>query len=303
MKIVLISVFPPYRGGISTHSSILYKHLIKNNDVRVINYSKQYPDILFPGKDQFDNSKSNLDRYKRLYETNNASLSDYENAKSSYSNAESNFKSAKRALQLQKSQIEYTEIIAPMDGIISEVSAEVNEFAQAGAPIMVMSSLISDLEVELGMPENFINKIKNGQHVKVSFLKPEEVVFDGVVTEVGYTTSSFSTFPVVVKILEPSKEVRPGMSCEVVFQFQTSSSKEEQTVPVKSVGEDQEGNFVYLLKEEGTYYVVEKRYVKLGSLTSFGFTITGDSIPNKTKVAVAGLRSLYEGKKVSLLKD
>ncbi len=61
MKIILISVFPPYRGGISTHSSILYQHLIDNNDVEVINYSKQYPSILFPGKDQFDNSKSTND--------------------------------------------------------------------------------------------------------------------------------------------------------------------------------------------------------------------------------------------------
>jgi len=59
MKIALISVFPPYRGGISTHSSILYQHLRSNNhDVQVINYSKQYPSFLFPGKDQFDHSKS-----------------------------------------------------------------------------------------------------------------------------------------------------------------------------------------------------------------------------------------------------
>ena len=58
MKIILISVFPPYRGGISAHSSILYQHLINDNDVKVVNYSKQYPSILFPGKDQFDDNKS-----------------------------------------------------------------------------------------------------------------------------------------------------------------------------------------------------------------------------------------------------
>ena len=56
MKIVLISVFPPYRGGISTHSSILYKNLInQNHDVIAINYSRQYPSFLFPGKNQFNN--------------------------------------------------------------------------------------------------------------------------------------------------------------------------------------------------------------------------------------------------------
>ena len=58
MKIILISVFPPYRGGISTHSSILYQHLINEHEVQVINYSKQYPAFLFPGKDQFSPENS-----------------------------------------------------------------------------------------------------------------------------------------------------------------------------------------------------------------------------------------------------
>ena len=31
MKIILISVFPPYRGGISAHSFALYKNLVNNN--------------------------------------------------------------------------------------------------------------------------------------------------------------------------------------------------------------------------------------------------------------------------------
>ncbi len=57
MKIILISVFPPYRGGISTHSSILYKNLInQNHEVVAINYIRQYPAFLFPGKNQFDSN-------------------------------------------------------------------------------------------------------------------------------------------------------------------------------------------------------------------------------------------------------
>ena len=71
MKIVLISVFPPYRGGISTHSSILYKNLInQNHNVLAINYLRQYPSFLFPGKNQFDISDTNLDNdNQRLIDT------------------------------------------------------------------------------------------------------------------------------------------------------------------------------------------------------------------------------------------
>ena len=57
MQIALISVAPPYRGGISKHTSILIEHLSKKHSVNLINYSRQYPDFLFPGKSQYLDGK------------------------------------------------------------------------------------------------------------------------------------------------------------------------------------------------------------------------------------------------------
>ncbi len=56
MKIALVSVAPPYRGGISTHSAILSQHLSESHSVQVFNFNRQYPDFLFPGKTQFFNN-------------------------------------------------------------------------------------------------------------------------------------------------------------------------------------------------------------------------------------------------------
>ena len=53
MQIALISVAPPFRGGISKHTSILLEKLSKVHSVDLINYSRQYPDFLFPGKSQY----------------------------------------------------------------------------------------------------------------------------------------------------------------------------------------------------------------------------------------------------------
>ena len=53
MHIALISVAPPYRGGISKHSSILTIKLRYTCHVDLINYSRQYPNFLFPGKTQY----------------------------------------------------------------------------------------------------------------------------------------------------------------------------------------------------------------------------------------------------------
>ena len=61
MNIVLISPAPPYRGGIATHSACLYNELSKKHSVLLINYSRLYPSFLFPGKSQFNLSKSKID--------------------------------------------------------------------------------------------------------------------------------------------------------------------------------------------------------------------------------------------------
>ena len=53
MKIALVSVAPPYRGGISTHTAVLYNYLSQNHTVELFNFNRQYPDFLFPGKTQY----------------------------------------------------------------------------------------------------------------------------------------------------------------------------------------------------------------------------------------------------------
>lgn len=52
MKIVIISAAFPLRGGIAHSAGLLYKELSKENDVKVITFSRQYPKIFFPGTSQ-----------------------------------------------------------------------------------------------------------------------------------------------------------------------------------------------------------------------------------------------------------
>lgn len=53
MKIAILSCFYPYRGGISQFNAALWGELGKNNEVRAFNFTRQYPEFLFPGKTQF----------------------------------------------------------------------------------------------------------------------------------------------------------------------------------------------------------------------------------------------------------
>lgn len=56
MKITIVSPAYPLRGGIAHFTGQLYKELIKEHDVNVITFLRQYPSFLFPGKSQFEGS-------------------------------------------------------------------------------------------------------------------------------------------------------------------------------------------------------------------------------------------------------
>ena len=54
MKITILSTIYPLKGGIAHFNGLLYKELIKQNEVKAITFSRQYPSLFFPGKSQLE---------------------------------------------------------------------------------------------------------------------------------------------------------------------------------------------------------------------------------------------------------
>ena len=53
MRIAVLSCFYPYRGGISQFNTYLCEELGKSHIVKAFNFTRQYPEFLFPGKTQY----------------------------------------------------------------------------------------------------------------------------------------------------------------------------------------------------------------------------------------------------------
>lgn len=56
MKIAVVGPTYPLRGGISHYTTMMVRHLRESCEVLFISYRKQYPDFLYPGRTQIDNS-------------------------------------------------------------------------------------------------------------------------------------------------------------------------------------------------------------------------------------------------------
>lgn len=54
MKITILSAAYPFRGGLAHFTYLLYKELLKDHEVNVVTFKRQYPGFLFPGKSQVE---------------------------------------------------------------------------------------------------------------------------------------------------------------------------------------------------------------------------------------------------------
>jgi glycosyltransferase involved in cell wall biosynthesis len=61
LKIALVGLTHPFRGGISHYTTLLCRALRTRHDVRFYALYRQYPNLLFPGKTQIDRSKVSLE--------------------------------------------------------------------------------------------------------------------------------------------------------------------------------------------------------------------------------------------------
>lgn len=261
---------------------------------------------------QLINARATYNRVAQLYEKNSVSLSEYQQAKAAldaaqaqYDAASSQIKTSDQQLKAAGNQVSYTRLVSPMDGVITAVQVEANEVVNAGTLIAKVSSL-GRPEIEVGVPEVVINKLRIGQQAMIKFSSLPERLFEAEVVEIAFASEKSTTYPVILKMVNPADEIRPGMAAEVKFTVgnNVEKMKNEIVAPLKAIASGTDGNYAFKLvpdKEEGIY-VAKRVPLDLGSITGDGYVIK-KGLTEGDFVAVAGLRSLFDGKKVKLLEN
>lgn len=257
---------------------------------------------------QMKNAQSSYNRLRQLYENNNASLSDYEKAKTGYESAKATVNSIKKKIALAQSQINYTKLVAPRDGVVAEVLVEANENVSPGRPIVQLDSG-KELEVKVDIPEVFIAKVKSGDTVQMRFSAQPQTLYKGTVHEVAFTASrGKTTYPVTIKILNPDQNMRPSMTCNVTFVFdEGKEASAKMLVPAIAVRQDVQGKrYVFTVKNvkgdaKGNIKKVVKQVVQVGALTQEGIEIM-QGLKEGELVVTAGVSKLKDQQKVKLAK-
>jgi len=252
---------------------------------------------------EMNTTETNFNRIKYLYEQGAKPLIEYENARNASKIAASQYETTQRNTDIQKTQLEYGFIYAPMDGIVLEATGNVNERVDAGHAFVLLNVSDGRMKVTVNLPESVINLIDLNMAVQIKFSVIPDKVFTGNIIEISPDVSQESaTYPVDIAVVDPVNEIKPGMAANVTFDFTSETTNDENRIilPVKTLGEDASGNFVFVVQtaDEKTGQVVKKQ-VKIGQLTTDGFEIIS-GISSGDKVVTAGLQTLLDGQKVSI---
>jgi RND family efflux transporter MFP subunit len=253
------------------------------------------------------NADAERDRARELYENDNASLSQWDQARAVAESAAAQVESLQKRLELAQLQLDYTQLKAPVAGAIATVEVEVNENVQAGQPIVTLSSSTLT-EVEVDLPSSVITSIREGSEAIVECDALPGETLDAFVTEVGVAASGATTFNVTVQLAAQDDRVRPGMAAEVTFRLAASQTDVDRIlVPAVAVGEDRDGRFVFLAEptDEGRA-VVRRQPVAVGDLMTDGerdVIEVVDGLAEGDLVVTAGVRRLEDGRLVLLQKD
>ena len=138
-----------------------------------------------------------------------------------------------------------TEVVAPIDGIVSRLQVRLGEMVvigiqnQPGTTLMTISDL-SAIDAEIKVAEADVLRVRTGQPARVTLEALPGRTFDGRVVEVGASAlpvagagAAAREFRVVVRLEKPDPGLRPGLTCDA--EVLTSERQAVLTVPLQAV--------------------------------------------------------------------
>ena len=215
--------------------------------------------------------------------------------------AESRYQSAVASLAHEAALVEYTRIVAPFTGVVTQRYASDGSMIQAGiasqtqAMPVVKVSQNNPLRLMLPVPEEDVAAIHNGQHVSVD-VPALQRTFDGTITRFADRVDmSTRTMTAEVDVKNPQFTLIPGMYAEVMLR--TAEARNATAVPPEAVDGTGDSQRLFLVDSAGE---VQTRNVHTGIQSPQYVQIL--SGVNVGDVVITGRRSdLHDGQKVQPL--
>lgn len=237
-------------------------------------------------KATMDRLLNELNRKEELYNKNLISAQEFENAKYEY-------QAQKSAYELAELRRKYSQIRAPISGVVSDRLIKVGNMISSGQEVFGITDFNPILAV-LQVPEHEMYKIEKGQQALIQVDAVRGKTFEGQVLRVSpIVNPETGTFEVTVSI-QNEKELKPGMFGRVRIVYDTHQNA--LTIPKNAVIREDGVSSVYVLNNNLAY----RRTVSTGYTNGNNIEILEGLNPADTVVTI-GQSSLQDSAMVEIV--
>jgi RND family efflux transporter MFP subunit len=240
-------------------------------------------------------AKTTFERQKRLWDQKIGS-------EIQYLQAETNYQAVENSVKQAQSQLAKSNIRAPFTGIIDNVIQEqgtVVSPANGQAVFRIVN--LSDMYIEVDVPESYINGVTVGKEVKIYF----PVLGDSITSTVRQTGNFINpanrSFRVEIAVPNENNNIKPNLTARV--QINDYSNDSAILIPQSLISENSEGEqYVYIATEvdSSNMAVAQKQVIRTG-LTQGDYVEVLSGIAPEVQVVMEGARNVRENQKVKII--
>ena len=181
-------------------------------------------------KATLEDAQRNLNRQKLLWDRDLIARSELDAAQTNYdlalagvSEAEANVYQAQAALKKAETDLGYTRIYSPVDGIVVSRDVDAGQTVAASFQTPTLFTIAQDLtkmQIETNVDEADIGEVKEGLSVTFTVDAYPEAVFSGTIKQVRIASSvveNVVTYPVIIDVANPDLMLKPGMTANVTI--------------------------------------------------------------------------------------
>jgi HlyD family secretion protein len=179
-------------------------------------------------------ARRTLQRNKELFAQNFIARSDLDTAETNAQSAEAQQKvtkaqvgQAQAALKIAETNLQYTNILSPVDGTVISRSVDIGQTVAASFQTPTLFSIAQDLtkmQIDTNVDEADIGKVKVEQNVSFTVDAYPDTIFIGkvaVVRNAPITVSNVVTYDVVIQVDNSQLKLKPGMTANVSITIET----------------------------------------------------------------------------------
>ena len=217
-----------------------------------------------------------------------------------YLQAKTKFKSLEKKISQMRDQEGKTRILAPFDGTIDDIIADIGSNLAPGLTPILRIINIDQMKVSAEIPEIHIPYIKQNKNVKIYVPILDKQIL-GKISSVGnFINPNNRSFNIEIKLLNKSNELKPNMTVSLeINDYQNDSAI---LIPSKDILEDEEGNFyVYkLVIDSNENYKSNKVMIQKGKAYN-NMTEIKSGLKENDLIINDGLRQVEDGQIVKVI--